>query len=140
MGEAKRKALIRSHEPIALDTFGGRVPVEWDPLAAVTPLGQLPFFIGFLKVSGLFDAFVEIAHLSSRATTPRTNARCSLPSCPQSWPVITAMPTSARCATITCIRRRSGCRRFISQDAADAHRIDEAEGMAWLDRHLHRAT
>ena len=59
MGEAKRKASIRSHEPIALDTLGGRVHVEWDPLAAVTPLGQLPFFIEFLKVSGLFDAFVE---------------------------------------------------------------------------------
>ena len=36
----------------------GRIHVEWDPAAAVTPLGQLPFFIEFLKVSGLFDAWV----------------------------------------------------------------------------------
>jgi hypothetical protein len=37
---------------------GERVHVEWDPHAAVTPLGQLPFFIEFLKVSGLLDAWV----------------------------------------------------------------------------------
>ena len=51
MGEATRKALGRQHEAaIALDTFGGRIHVEWDPAAAITPLGQLPFFIEFLKV------------------------------------------------------------------------------------------
>ena len=41
--------------PIAVDTFGGRFHVEWNPQAAVTPLGQLPFFIAFRHVSGLFD-------------------------------------------------------------------------------------
>ena len=56
MGEAKRKAVARNVEAIGLDTFGGRIHVEWDPAAAVTPLGQLPFFIEFLKVSGLFEA------------------------------------------------------------------------------------
>lgn len=56
MGEAKHKALARHKMAIALHTFGGRIHVEWDPAAAVTPLGQLPFFIEFLKVGGLFDA------------------------------------------------------------------------------------
>ena len=60
MGEAKRKALRPPSEAIALDTFGGRIHVEWDPAAAVTPLGQLPFFIEFLKVSGLFEAWVAV--------------------------------------------------------------------------------
>ena len=27
------------------DTFAGRVHIEWDTTAPVTPLGQLPFFI-----------------------------------------------------------------------------------------------
>jgi hypothetical protein len=27
------------------DTFGGRVPVEWNLAAPVTPLGQLPFAV-----------------------------------------------------------------------------------------------
>ena len=59
MGEAKRKALVSEKGMIALDTFGGRIHVEWDPAAAVTPLGQLPFFIEFLNVSDLFDAWVS---------------------------------------------------------------------------------
>jgi hypothetical protein len=45
--------------PIAVDTFGGRVHVEWDEQSAATPLGQLPFFIEFLKLGGLFDPWVE---------------------------------------------------------------------------------
>jgi len=32
---------------------------EWDQDAALTPLGQLPFFVDILKTSGLFDAFVS---------------------------------------------------------------------------------
>jgi hypothetical protein len=32
------------------DTFAGRVHIEWDTAAPVTPLGQLPFFIEYLKV------------------------------------------------------------------------------------------
>ena len=58
MGEATRKALVRQTGAIALDTFGGRIHVEWDPAAAVTPRGPLPFFIEFLTVSGVFDAWV----------------------------------------------------------------------------------
>src|ERR1035441_4110588 len=43
---------------VNVDSFAGPVHVEWDQDAAMTPLGQLPFFIDFLKASGLFDAFV----------------------------------------------------------------------------------
>lgn len=59
MGETKRRALARQGHKIGVDTYAGKIHVEWDPQAAVTPLGQLPFFIEFLKVSGLFDTFVE---------------------------------------------------------------------------------
>ena len=37
--------------PLVVDTYDGQVHVEWNPQAAVTPLGQLPFFIEFLKLS-----------------------------------------------------------------------------------------
>src|SRR5215467_9420027 len=40
------------------ETFAGRVHVEWDTTAPVTPLGQLPFFIEYLKQGGLFDGWV----------------------------------------------------------------------------------
>jgi len=59
MGEAKRLRLAQQNGSVGIDTYAGKIHVEWDPHAAVTPLGQLPFFIEFLKVSGLFDAFVE---------------------------------------------------------------------------------
>ena len=73
MGEAKRKAL-KAQKPVAVDTFGGRVHVEWDPAAAVTPLGQLPFFIDFLKASGVFDAWVKdcpLHYVSNNASDKR---------------------------------------------------------------------
>src|SRR5437868_8825999 len=45
---------------VIADTFAGRVHVEWEKGegAAVTPLGQLPFFIEYLKQGGLFDGWV----------------------------------------------------------------------------------
>ena len=47
-----------SAEPVVTDTFAGRVHVEWAADAMVTPFGQLPFFIEYLKQGGLFDGFV----------------------------------------------------------------------------------
>jgi hypothetical protein len=44
--------------PVVADTFAGRIHVEWDGSATVTPLGQLPFFIEYLKQGGLFDVWV----------------------------------------------------------------------------------
>jgi hypothetical protein len=43
---------------VIADTFAGRVHIEWDASAPVTPLGQLPFFIDFLKQANLFDPWV----------------------------------------------------------------------------------
>ena len=53
-----------SSQRVGIDTYAGKVHIEWDPQAAVTPLGQLPFFISFLKVSGLYDDFVATCPLS----------------------------------------------------------------------------
>jgi hypothetical protein len=44
--------------PATLDTGAGPVRVEWDQTAPLTPYGQLPFFIEYLKVANLFDALV----------------------------------------------------------------------------------
>jgi hypothetical protein len=45
---------------VIADTFAGRVHVEWEKGegASMTPLGQLPFFIEYLKQGGLFDGWV----------------------------------------------------------------------------------
>jgi hypothetical protein len=49
-------ALERARVP--LDVHGKRLYVEWDPHAAVTPLGQLVYFSQFLASAGLFGQWV----------------------------------------------------------------------------------
>jgi hypothetical protein len=49
--------------PLTVDTQGRRFHVEWDPLAAVTPLGQLVFFSQFLATAGLFRDWVRACPL-----------------------------------------------------------------------------
>ena len=43
---------------VTVDSWAGRIKVEWDPQTPQTPLGQASFFIEFLKVSGVFEALV----------------------------------------------------------------------------------
>jgi hypothetical protein len=52
------------------DTFAGRVHVEWDAAAPVTPLGQLAFFTDYLKQTGLFDAWVADRNVSTTLIHP----------------------------------------------------------------------
>src|SRR5882672_8115728 len=42
-----------------VDTFAGKIHVKWAPEATVSSLGLMPFFIEFLKTSGLFEKWVE---------------------------------------------------------------------------------
>ena len=71
--ESACRALVAVSGPVPVDTFGGRIHVEWDPAAAVTPLGQLPFFTEYLQVSGLFDPWVERCPLLwTSPNAPRT--------------------------------------------------------------------
>lgn len=46
-----------------LETYGGRLHVEWDPSAKVTAFGPVTYFIHFLKTSGLLDEWVELCPL-----------------------------------------------------------------------------
>ncbi len=54
-------------DSVPLDTLGGRVHVEWDPQAPVTPMGQVVFFSQFLQTAGLFDPWVEECPLDYRS-------------------------------------------------------------------------
>ena len=142
MGEAKRKALAVQKQSIALDTFGGRIHVEWDPAAAVTPLGQLPFFIEFLKVSGLFDAWVAdcpLTYQSNNAPDKRAVLATFL---------LSILAGHHRYAHITAIRHDGihpellGVAQLVSEDSARRALalIEESVGVAWLDRHLAKTT
>jgi hypothetical protein len=57
---------------LEVDTFDGKVHVEWEPDASVTPLGQLPFFIQFLTVGKRFDPWIDdcpLAYKSNNASS-----------------------------------------------------------------------
>jgi hypothetical protein len=120
------------------DTFGGRVHVEWDAAAPVTSLGQLPFFIEYLKQGGLFDGWVADCPLSFRS-----------PNAPRKRDVLGTLLLSVlaghqRYAHITALRCDPvnppllGMRKVVSEDAMRRAlaKIDEAAGMDWLQTHL----
>ena len=58
-GDAESNLKKREISALVADTFAGKIHIEWDPQAQVTPLGQLPFFIQFLKIGGRFDPWID---------------------------------------------------------------------------------
>ena len=54
----------RKISALVADTFDGKIHMEWNPQAQVTPLGQLPFFIQFLKMGNVFEPWVDQCLLS----------------------------------------------------------------------------
>ncbi len=46
-------------EPTSVYTFAGKLHIEWDPSATVTPMGQLHFFIQLLKLDGQFKPWID---------------------------------------------------------------------------------
>jgi hypothetical protein len=58
-GEPETDGIAAAQAGVSLDTFAGKIQLKWVPEAEVSSLGQMPFFIEFLKTAGLFDAWVE---------------------------------------------------------------------------------
>ena len=124
------------------DTFAGRVNVEWDTTVPVTALGQLPFFIGYLKQAGLFDAWVGDCPL----TLPSPNApqKCDL----LGTVLLSVLSGHRRYAHITALRCDPvnppllGMRKVLSEDSVrrGLAKIDAAKGLPWLQNHLDYCT
>jgi hypothetical protein len=142
MGELVTVNGTSNTDSVAVDTFGGKVHVEWDPQAAVTPMGQLPFFIEFLKVSGLFEKFIETCPL-----------KYASPNAPEIRDVLGTMVMSflaghKRYAHISSIRFDGvnpgllGMEKVVSEDAVRRalKSIDEEAGLGWLDSQLGLST
>ena len=58
-GEPEKERVQPSETALSLDTFAGKIQFRWAPDAEVSGLGQMAFFIEFLKTSGLFDNWVS---------------------------------------------------------------------------------
>jgi Transposase DDE domain group 1 len=120
------------------DTFGGRVQVEWDSTSPVTPLGQLPFFIDYLKQGGLFDAWVADCPLMLHS-----------PNAPRKRDLLGTLLLSTlagqyRYAHVTALRCDAvnppllGMSKVVSEDSLRRNlaKIDETAGLSWLQNHL----
>jgi Transposase DDE domain group 1 len=120
------------------DTFAGRVHVEWDNEGQVTPLGQLPFFIDYLKQGGLFDGWVAdcpLTYSSPNAPSKRDLLGTVLLSV-LSGHYRYSHITTLRCDTVN--PRLLGMDKVMSEDAVrrGLAKIDEAAGLSWLQTHF----
>ncbi len=137
-GESESTALVPHAGPVAVDTFGGRIHVEWDPQAAVTPLGQLPFFTEFLHVSGLFDPWVESCPLF--LTSPNAPSKRDV----LGTAVLSILSGHQRYAHISALRGDTinppllAMSEVVSEDSVrrNVGKLDETAGVTWLQDHL----
>jgi Transposase DDE domain group 1 len=124
------------------DTFAGRVHIEWDATVPVTPLGQLPFFIDYLKQAGLFDRWVADCPLSF--TSPNAPKKRDL----LGTVMLSVLAGHRRYAHVTALRCDPvnppllGMRKVVSEDSVrrGLASIPEAKGLRWLQNHLDYCT
>ena len=125
-------------QPLVVDSFAGSVRVEWDHATAFTPLGQLPFFIDFLKTAGLFDSFVADSPLnyeSPNASKTRDVLGTAM---------LSMLAGHKRYSHIAALRGDGvlpellGMRKIVSEDSVRRAfaAIEEEAGAAWMRRHL----
>ena len=121
-----------------VDTYGGTVRVRWDEAAAVTPFGQLAFFIEFLKTAGRWDTWVEecpVRYVSPNAPTKAEILGTIL---------LSVLAGHRRYAHITALRfdgvnpQLLGMSKVASEDSVRrAFRdVEERQCTEWLTRHL----
>ena len=138
MGEPKSPVETPPVTPLSVDTFNGKVHIEWDPDGELTQLGQLPFFIQFLKAGHLFEPWVESCPLRyhSNNASRVVNVLGSL--------LLSILSGHRRYSHITSLlgeRINSellGMSKVVSNDSVRRalQRIDEAAGVSWLQHHL----
>jgi hypothetical protein len=138
--EGERDLVVKTaqYPPIELDTYGGKIHVEWDPDATVTPIGQLPFFIQFLKLGQRFHPWVDDCPLFYRSNNAPTkpNVLGSL--------LLSVLSGHTRYAHLAAIQNDTvnptllGMTKVISDDSARRalKKIDAQSGVEWLQKHL----
>jgi hypothetical protein len=138
LGEQSQVVTTEPPGGVELDSFFGPIRVEWDHEAAMTPLGQLPFFIDFLKKTGLFDAFdadCPLRYVSPNAPRRRDVLGTAMLS------MLAGHKRYAHIAALRCdavLPELLGMKKVVSEDAVRRafKAIDETEGAAWLRGHL----
>lgn len=137
-GGRKIASDFNQKQAIEVETYGGKIHVEWDPQVAVTPLGQLPFFIDFLKTADLFAPWVRDCPLSWKS-----------PNAPGKTEILGTLLLSIlaghhRYSHIATIRSDGvnpallGMKKVASEDSVRKSFIgmDQEQGQQWMTNHL----
>jgi hypothetical protein len=137
-GEDSSLKKITDDKRLSVETYAGKLHVEWDPSAAVTPLGQLPFFIEFLKTSKLFDDLVSSCPLKLTSNNA-SSVRDILGSM-----MLSVLSGHTRYSHVTALRGESvnaellGMNKIVSEDVIRRSllSIEEDAGAQWLEDNL----
>lgn len=125
-------------EKLPVDTLGGRVHVEWDAHAPVTPMGQLVYFAQFLKTGDLFDPWVADCPL--QYTSPNAPAVRDV----LGTSVLSILAGHQRYAHVSALRQDQvnppllGMKKVVSEDSL-RRAFEEADGELierWQRQHL----
>jgi hypothetical protein len=138
MGERETEGEEVAETTVSLDTFGGKIQVKWVPEGAVSALGQMAFFIEFLKTSGLFDAWVNDCPL--RYTSPNAPSKRDV----LGTILLSVLAGHWRYAHISAIRGDGvnpgllGMTKVASEDSVRRalKGIDVEQSDVWLKKHL----
>lgn len=130
--------VFHEKNPIICDTYSGTVHVEWDENSPVTPLGQLVFFVQFLKSCNLFSSWVNECPLKYKSynAPKKVDVLGTL--------LLAALAGYKRYAHITNIRNDTvnppllGMSKVLSEDSARRafRNIDEKKCKEWQQKHL----
>src|SRR5258708_673629 len=137
-GEQKTGEIHPAETGLSLDTFAGKIQFRWAPDAGVSSLGQMPFFIEFLKTSGLFENWVNECPLQYAS-----------PNAPQKRDVLgtillAVLAVHWRYAHISALRgdgsnpELMGMKKVASEDLVrrGLSAMKEEESEPWLKKHL----
>lgn len=138
LGEDAQALIALPSSRVAIDTYGGRVHVEWDREASLTPMGQLGFFIEFLKTTKLFDELVAECPLSFSSNNS-SSVRDILGSM-----MLSVLAGHTRYSHVTALRNEQvnaqllGMNKIVSEDVIRRFliQVDEREGVTWLENNL----
>ncbi|HEX8787920.1 MAG TPA: transposase [Telluria sp.] len=123
---------------VQVDTYAGRVQLEWDGEGGSTALGHLPFFVEYLKTAGLFDAWVADCPLDYRS--PNSPAKRDV----LGTVLLSVLAGHWRYAHMTTLRGDGvlaellGMTAVVSEDAVrrGLGKIDAVAGTGWCQHHL----
>ncbi len=140
-GEKEIANKVGISELVTVDSYKGKVHIDWDENASVTPNGQMPFFTEFLKTAGLFDSWVEdcpLVYAINNASQKRDILGTLL---------LSVLSGYTRYSHISALRNDGvnppmlGMNKVVSEASARRaiQKIEEKAGNNWLEKHLRKS-